>query len=1217
MNDNHNELATVGQYPEALSSLPFAERSYSLHDAWKTLRRRRNILLLTLASCLLIAVGYILFTPRLYQADAKMEILKQSGATDLGDPAQASASLAADALDFNLAAQTQVDVLQSRGLAMRVMQELRLNDTQDYKLRGKSSSMASDDSSPEAAYALKRFQGRLKVGLISGTRLISVSFLDRSPQRSAQVVNQLIADFIDHNFQTRFAASSQATSFLSSELEQMKRQVDESQANVVRLQQQSGIYGVDETNNATNARLDQLNAQVTAAQSNLALKRSVYHLAMTRNPEILSGMIGAQGTGANTANAPLQLLRQQQADAAANYAELNAHYGSQYPKVLQAGEKLRAIQASIESEINRLTGEATAEYKVATDTEAAATSALAAQKQLAAKMNHDAILYTSAKHEADTSRDLYEQLLHRLKEAGVLAGIRSSNLKVLDAAIAPAKPAEPMVLLGLLAAIGVGLVLGALVAFLVDAFDSTVRDPEQIESATFAPVLGMVPMAAKSLPRAAVVSLTRTVGDAWEYQTTARAPRSVLAEAFRSLRTAVLAIVNSKQWTVLAVTSTSESEGKSFTTFNLASAIAQSGRTVVVVDADLRKHTLSDSLGLGSAEGLDEAAFDPAWQKYVSTYSELPGLFILPAGQQGHQPADLLGSRPMAELIENLRNSFDIVLIDTPSILAVTDTVSLSSAVDGVLIVAKCGQTQQHSLMRTISVLRRGGAKVMGVILNGIDFDSSDFYYYWGRQTSGYAATEAQILSPAPQILPSHRGTKSGLAAAALIAVAMLASSLSAQEVTATVNVASSDSAIANAVAPASMAPVGNTRRLLGTPHTHAKVAAVTIVSNPVAKPHEPSAAVPIQLGKSVASPTPQDAKAIDVKLASPMKSSGPDTPATAPTRICIDCMIQPAALGPHSELRKQEPATFLLAALEIPAEEQALAGQQQERTRLPLPGQIPDAAQGIVIGVGDTLNISVYDAPELAQSVRVAADGKIHITLLGDVQAEGLQPSQLEAAIEAAYQSANLLRKPNVTVELKDFATQGLTVEGEVARPGIYPIYSARSLVDVLALAGGRTDTADSHVTIRRHKTQKLERVELQQNDSDQQANSDVRVFPGDTVIVPRAGLTYVMGSVTKPGGYIMRDGGTMTVLQAISEAQGTTKLASRDTILLLRKTNDGTITIRIALKDMERGKVPDQRLLNGDVLYVPASGGRTFLADTSAITASLSGAALYAIAR
>ncbi len=255
----------------------------------------------------------------------------------------------------------------------------------------------------------------------------------------------------------RFAATSQATSFLSNELEGMKQQVEEAQSKVAELQQKSGIYGVDESNNAVNAKLEQLNAQLTTAQANRAVKESVYKLAMTRSPEVLAGLIGQVGTGANTTNSPLEMLRQEQADAAANYADLNAHYGPQYPKVLQAQSRLQSIQASINNETERLVGQATAEYKVAQDQENSAAAALNTQKTLAAQMNHDASQYTVAKHEADSSRDLYEQLMRRLKEAGVMAGLRSTNLNVLDSAVVPDRVAQPQSLLALAVALLLGL----------------------------------------------------------------------------------------------------------------------------------------------------------------------------------------------------------------------------------------------------------------------------------------------------------------------------------------------------------------------------------------------------------------------------------------------------------------------------------------------------------------------------------------------------------------------------------------------------------------------------------------------------------------------------------------------------------------------------------------------------------------------------------------
>jgi succinoglycan biosynthesis transport protein ExoP len=1073
--------------------VPLAARAVSLRDLWQIISRRQKLILSILACSIALGVLYALFMPRLYRANAQMEILKQDAAAGLSDPAQASATMAADALDFNLAVQTQVNVLHSRRLMLRVIEEIKLDRTSEYQLSGDKAEVGLplEQAPRRAAFVLERFEKRLDVKPVSGTRLISVSFLDPDPKRAAQVVNQLLADFVDYNFQVRFAASTQATSFLAKELGDMKHQVDSSEATAVQLQQQSGIYGVDATNNATNSKLEQLNADLTTAQANLALKESVYKLALTRSPEVLAGMIGAQGTGANTANGPLQLLRQEQADQAANYADLNARYGPQYPKVLQAGERLKSIQTSIRSEVTRLVGQATAEYRVAQDTERAAAIALQQQKGVASKMNHDAILYTSAKHEADTNRDLYEQLMSRLKQAGVLAGLHSSNISILDPAIPPSRPAQPMILLGLLLSALAGLIIGVVVALLVDSLDDTVRDPQTIEELTGTRVLALLPPAERSLPKAAVQSLQRSSHHgSWQYQTTARAPRSTLAESFRVLRTALISLGRTRRLGVIAITSTSESEGKSFTTFNLAAAFAQSGRSVVVVDADLRKSALTRALGMEHAEGLDEAIVDVDWKEYVKTYEEIPGLFIMPAGRREHHPADVLGSDAMAQLLKQLKETFDIVLIDTPSILSVSDTVSLSAIVDGVVVVAKCGETEQHSLTRTLSVLRRAGARVLGIVLNGIDFDSSDFYYYWGKQGDGYKSSAEQILSPAPRIIQAATST----------------------------------------------------------------IPMILLFLGSFAFLH-PGAA----------------------------KAQAADS----------------AAVGSVS----QDSTT-------------RATPQTSMRTALLMPGAPVDLPQTTIIGVGDLLHIDVFDAPDLTEDVRVGGNGNVHLSLLGDVHAAGLAPDVLARNLEVSLSEKGLMRTPNVSIELKEFNTQGVTVEGEVVKPGIYPIYSARSLVDILAISGGRTTSADTQILVRRRGSNIPQRIDLRQTDGTAEAESNVRVFPGDTVIVPRAGLAYVLGSVQRPGGYIMRNDGRMTVLEAISEAQGTTGVASLNHVLLLRKTEDGTVTIPIQLKAMQRGKEPDQRLVNGDILFVPSSGLKDFAKDTQAITASLSGAALYAVA-
>ncbi len=1096
---------------------PQAERDYSLVDLWKILVRRRKVIFMTVGTLVLLAAAYTLLTPRLYKAESSLQILKEDAAAGLADPAQAAASEASDALDFNLALQTQVDVMQSRNMALRVVQELHLDRTKDYQLKNDKAEdgLPLAQSPRRTAYILKTFAKRLKVDPVSGTRLVTVSFMDRDPKLAAQVVNQLLADFIEYNYQVRYEATKQATALMSNELQGMKTNVEQAQANAAKLQEQSGIYGVDETNNSVNSKLDQLNTELTAAQANLSLKESIYNLAKTRSPEVLSGMLGSQGPGGNTANAPLQLLRQQQADAAANYAELNARYGPEYPKVVQANERLKSIQASIDSEINRLVGQATAEYRVAEQTEEADASALQHQEAVAAQMNHSANLYTTAKHEADSNRDLYEQMMRRLKEAGILAGLRSTKLNILDTAIVPDKPAQPRPLLYIGLALLLGLALGTVFAFTSEAMDTTVRDPLQIEESTSSPVLAMIPAVESILPQLVIRSLQRSTDDGtpWQYHTTSLAPRSNVAEAFRALRTSILTAMRStRPAKVIAITSTAQSEGKSFTSFNLAAAFAQSGRTVLLVDADLRKRSLSKALDMQLEPGLHDALSSPTWLNLVKKLDHTPGLFLMPAGHDIYSPADLLGSPRVTSLLAEMRESFDLVLLDTPSILPVTDTVSLSSAVDAVLVVVRSGVSGRESLVRTMAVLRRAGARILGVVLNGVDFKSTDFR----NERLGYQVSAKEMLAPVTEI-SMVRPVIAILAM--LLALGMSQSAANAQD------------------APAAKPPM-----------------------------------VPIQLQAT------QPASS-----ASAARSSSPATQPASPSAKASSATPQPLApMGPASPQASTPTA------------------QQQ--------GQI-------LIEPGDVVTIAVYDAPELSQDVRVTPSGTANLALLGDTQVKGLRPEQLARNIESELMSRKLIMHPHVSVSIKEFTTQGITIEGDVQKAGVYPVYSPRLLVDVIAMASGLSPTADTHITIRRASGE-TETADLSQNNGKSLADNKVMVYPGDTVIVPRANFAYVVGEVARPGGYIMHDNGRMTVLQALSEAQGTTRTASAKKAVLLRRTPNGTVRIPINLHAILRGKAPDEPMQSEDILFIPSSLLKSFAQDTQGVVASVSGAALYTFA-
>jgi polysaccharide export outer membrane protein len=264
----------------------------------------------------------------------------------------------------------------------------------------------------------------------------------------------------------------------------------------------------------------------------------------------------------------------------------------------------------------------------------------------------------------------------------------------------------------------------------------------------------------------------------------------------------------------------------------------------------------------------------------------------------------------------------------------------------------------------------------------------------------------------------------------------------------------------------------------------------------------------------------------------------------------------------------------------------------------------------------GDTINVNVYDTPDLTVTVRVSENGTVDLPLLGDVQVAGLSEAAASHLIDQKYIGAGILLRPATTVLIREFASRGVSIVGEVVHPGIYPIAGPRSLVDVLALAGGLTAAADTHLTLEHGDgTSSLAVVSIPREDGAQVLADDVQVRPGDKVVAARAGMVYILGEVTHPGGYIMQHDGKITVLQALAAAEGTTRFSNERSAFLIRRTGTTYLTERLPIRDMYKGKKPDFLLNPEDVVYVPLSNLRNFVFNAPGILGSLAGAAIYSI--
>jgi polysaccharide biosynthesis transport protein len=347
--------------------------------------------------------------------------------------------------------------------------------------------------------------------------------------------------------------------------------------------------------------------------------------------------------------------------------------------------------------------------------------AFAAQKIEANRLNESAIQYGLLKRDFDSNRQLYDNLEERMKEAGVAAGLRSSNVRLIDAAELPVFPSSPNFPKSAYIGLFVGMLASAAAIAVREGMDRALRDPADVESFMAMPSLAVIPQHHRKR-----AMLER--GDSGEEVVCLTQPRSAMAEAYRALGTSIM--FASPDLKILLVTSSLPNEGKTISAANSAVILAQQGRRVLLVDADLRKPALHRYFGMANQCGLSDILLDHAdAATVIRRYERLPNLAILTAGPAQSMPAEMVGALKMSQLMTSWREQYDYVIIDTPPVLAVTDAVRLSSQVDSVLLILRSGQTTRDALARSCDLLNQASVPVLGIVVNAVDFHSRGSYY--------------------------------------------------------------------------------------------------------------------------------------------------------------------------------------------------------------------------------------------------------------------------------------------------------------------------------------------------------------------------------------------------------------------------------------------------------------------------------------------------------
>jgi exopolysaccharide transport family protein len=751
-----------GLYPS-----PPVQQDSVLREYLRVLIKRKWIVLASLAIIFSVVAIATLRATRIYEASGSIAINKQdstmlnfkdsaNGPSDYYDPAD---------LD------TEVSILRSDLLALQVIKTLNLDKRPEFGGKGvpagDSLGLTTDELQPDSQRTtnlLDGFKGSLRVTLRPNTRIIDVHYRSPDKDLAAQVVNTLIQTYVEQNFKTRFESTMQASDWLSKQLVDLQMKVETSQEKLVNYQKEHEILGIDEKQNIITSKLDELNKELTAAESERMEKQSVYELVQSSDADAAAAAAISASTNSSTGSSSstlLEKLREQQADLKIQVAQLSTQFGPSYPKVAQLGSQLKEVEAQIQLEMKKVVSRVRSDYMTSQQRENMLHDALEKQKQEANKLNESAIEYSLLKRDVESYRTLYEGLLEKLKEAGVTAGLKSTNIRPVDKARIPTEPSEPNVPRNLSFALALGLTTGIGLAFLLEGLDNTVRTPEQAQIISGLPSLGMIPLGSKT-PAEGVSKKHLAVAaskEAVELVTQSR-PQSQMAESYRALRTSLLlSSLGSPPKTIL-ITSALPQEGKSTTSINTAIVLAQKGTRVLLIDADLRRPSIHKTLGMGPRTGLSNVLTGSATLKQTIVRSSiLPSLFILPAGTPPPNPAELLASSNMRDVLAELREEYDHIVVDTPPTLSVTDAVVMSTRADAVVLVIRCGQTTKQALRRSRDLLIQVNARVCGVLLNAVDLDSPDYYYYYEYQGKYHHYYQEDELLPKDE---ANRATSTG-----------------------------------------------------------------------------------------------------------------------------------------------------------------------------------------------------------------------------------------------------------------------------------------------------------------------------------------------------------------------------------------------------------------------------------------------------------------------
>ncbi|MDA0749452.1 MAG: polysaccharide biosynthesis tyrosine autokinase [Verrucomicrobia bacterium] len=693
-----------------------ASESLNLRHYWHVMLERRWLVITAFISVFILSIIYLVKATPIYQATATLQINKESNSVmDIGAP------IVFNSNDQEYL-QTQYKNLLSRSLIESVVEDLDLKKDERY-------SQAQD--------TVRAVQGDITISPVRLSRLVEVSVEHPSPRVAAEIVNKLLQNFLALNQDQKRDRALDSYNFLTSQVQGLANDVRQARRAVFDFRKKEQMPSLEESQNTLKAQLDQANANYLQAQeeavqaqqrldtvNNLIaeMKSENRELDISSIPEIASSVI-------------IQGLRIDRARAQAELAKLEERYLEKWPAVKEAKEQIEEytnrIQEQAQYELEAL--KTAARFSRAKADRAKASYELA-QREMS-RLNELKVEYDNLVMEQEQSEQIYLTMLGKTKEMDLNTKDMYQNLVIVDQAIVPFNPVKPRKALTLLLGMIGGMGLGFALAFFANYLDDSVKSQDDVETYLKLNFLGYIPNIKSN-------SLVERDQQAHLH------PQSNAAEGFRTVRAAISLVHKSDKFKVLAFTSTIPSEGKSLVTSNLAIVTAQTGVRTLLIDADLRRPSMHKAFQMQSPVGLSAYLTGQVTDvDEIIHKTEIPNLDIMCCGAVPDNPSELVGSKKMGELLNAVRDKYDRVFVDCPPVSAVSDPLMVASRTDGIVFVTKFNKIRRDHARRTIQRIQDAGVFILGNVINDIDFEGKDsyyysYYYYQNRYYASYYSNE-------------------------------------------------------------------------------------------------------------------------------------------------------------------------------------------------------------------------------------------------------------------------------------------------------------------------------------------------------------------------------------------------------------------------------------------------------------------------------------------